>query len=253
MTTDDWVAAALTDDAVVVELLFRLKQSSESFASKPASLPLVLPVGWGHRRRRSKPVTVDRKERESTRYSPTTPLSWSCGGGAASSPGDSDHSSGCRSKGTFAIDTSANATNATTSSKRSRKKKTFAELKEEENLLLNERIHLKKELASLRMTLDEQKVRSENLKKLKLDLNLLSANKMAPTSDVAEATHSDQSNLAEDSAPVPFSVSPTMPTCGDCFAQSASEVEKEVETRDKCFILPDLNMTPSEEDGGCDL
>ncbi|GFY96897.1 hypothetical protein Acr_11g0012030 [Actinidia rufa] len=95
MRTDEWVTAALTDDAVVVELLFRLKQSSE-----PALLR------WGHRQPRSKPAAAAaKKEGEWTRCSPTTPLSWSCGGGDAS-PSDgcdescrrSDRSSGGRSK-----------------------------------------------------------------------------------------------------------------------------------------------------------
>ncbi|GFZ16730.1 hypothetical protein Acr_25g0011390 [Actinidia rufa] len=96
MTTDEWVTAALTNDAVVVELLFRLKKASE-----PA------PLRWGNRQLRSKPVAAVKKEGEWTRCSPTTPLSWSCGGGggdASLSDGCDescrcpDRSSGCRSK-----------------------------------------------------------------------------------------------------------------------------------------------------------
>ncbi|KAL7001739.1 hypothetical protein U1Q18_002887 [Sarracenia purpurea var. burkii] len=102
MIADEWVAVALTDDAAVVELLFRLKQTPESFASRPAKLP---PLRWGHHQPRSKPAT-ERKERDWTSCSPTTPLSWSSGSGGASSISDgsdessrpSDLSSGDRSK-----------------------------------------------------------------------------------------------------------------------------------------------------------
>ncbi|KAL7001738.1 hypothetical protein U1Q18_002886 [Sarracenia purpurea var. burkii] len=93
-----------------------------------------------------------------------------------------------------------NETTATATTKPLRRKKTFDELKQEESLLLNERLHLKKEFASLRVTLNEQKARSESLKRLKLDLHL------------------------------------------------AHEIEKQVETRERCFVLPDLNMVPDEED-----
>ncbi|MBA0821066.1 hypothetical protein Goarm_017945 [Gossypium armourianum] len=59
-----------------------------------------------------------------------------------------------------------------TSTKRSRRKKTFAELKEEENLLLKERVHLEKEIASTRATCKEHRATNENLKRIRLDLNM---------------------------------------------------------------------------------
>lgn len=89
-TKDDWVAAALSDDTLVADLLSRLNQSS-SHPPKPlpsASLPL--PLGWGHRQPRSKPKK-DSAATTATTRSPTTPLSWSGGGGAAS-PSDGDYS-----------------------------------------------------------------------------------------------------------------------------------------------------------------
>ncbi|XP_057503620.1 uncharacterized protein LOC130787252 [Actinidia eriantha] len=238
MTTDEWVTAALTDDAVVVELLFRLKQSSEQALLR-----------WGNRQPRSKPAAAAaKKEGEWTRCSPTTPLSWSCGGGDAS-PSDgcdescrrSDRSSGGRSKGIFTDETAATAT----TTKRARRKKTFTELKEEESLLLKERIYLKKELARLHVTLEEQKARSENLKRLKLDLHLQSANEMAATTDELEAANSSQSKLAEASTLDHVPVSPTVTIHAECQAPSPCNIEKEVE---RCFVLPDLNMMPGEED-----
>ncbi|CAL5355244.1 unnamed protein product [Camellia sinensis] len=247
MMTDDWVTAALADDSVVVELLFRLKHSSESLAPVPPML------GWGQRQPRSKPALAsEKKERESTRCSPTTPLSWSCGGAASPSDGcdessrRSDRSSGDRSKGIFTNETTATAT--ATTNKRSRRKKTFAELKEEEILLLKERMNLTKELATLRETLEEQKAKSQNLKRLKLDLFSQSANKLAATCDELEAPNSSQPNLAEVSTLDHVSVLLTI-TSASCKVEN-----KEVETSERCFVLPDLNMMPSEEDSvsGCE-
>lgn len=85
---DDWVGAALTDDSVVVELLVRLKQTQ---AAKSMVTPLAA-LRWGMRQPRSRSLRCDAvsqrgKEGDSTnsaRASPTTPLSWSGGGGAAS-------------------------------------------------------------------------------------------------------------------------------------------------------------------------
>ncbi|KAJ8560027.1 hypothetical protein K7X08_004085 [Anisodus acutangulus] len=65
----------------------------------------------------------------------------------------------------------ANGTNEiTTISKRSRRKKTLADLKEEEILLIKERKHVKSELALLRTNLENQRDTNQNLKKMKLDL-----------------------------------------------------------------------------------
>lgn len=245
MMTDDWVTAALADDSVVVELLFRLKHLSESLAPVPPMLR------WGQRQPRSKPALASaKKERESTRCSPTTPLSWSCGGGASPSDGcdessrRSDRSSGDRSKVIFTNETTATAT----TNKRSRRKKTFAELKEEEILLVKERMNLTKELATLRETLEEQKARSQNLKRLKLDLYSQSANKLAATCDELEAPNSSQPNLAKVSTLDHVPVLPTI-TPASCKVEN-----KEVETSERCFALPDLNMMPSEEDSvsGCE-
>ncbi|XP_057467813.1 uncharacterized protein LOC130757157 [Actinidia eriantha] len=235
MTTDEWVTAALTDDAVVVDLLLRLKQSSDSSASQH----LTPPPAWGHRRPRSKPpASTSRKERESMRFSPTTPLSWSSGGGASDCSDEScrpsDRSSGSRSKGTSSEIT---ATATATINKRLSRKKTFAELKEEESLLLKERLHLKKELATLSVTLEEQKARSENLKRLKLDVHLQSACKIDASSSAC---------TFDRVVPLP----PTTTTHQDLPPPSSWKVETEIKTEESCFVLPDLNMTPFEDNSG---
>ena len=93
MANDEWVRAAMTDDTVVVELLIRLKQSQAASASaKSHSLPFT----WGLKQPRSKLASASRcgggavsrkKDSDSNRCSPTTPLSWS---GSASPSANAD-------------------------------------------------------------------------------------------------------------------------------------------------------------------
>lgn len=98
MVKDDWIRAAMTDDGVVVELLVRLKQAQAAAPAKPQA---VIPLRWGLRLPRSKAATAvssgrcdvvcRRKDGDSSaRCSPTTPLSWSGGGGAASPSATAD-------------------------------------------------------------------------------------------------------------------------------------------------------------------
>ncbi|XVF35648.1 hypothetical protein REPUB_Repub18cG0164100 [Reevesia pubescens] len=178
---DEWVRAAMTDDNVVVELLVRLKQAQ---AAPSAPKSAVAALKWGIRQPRSRPMLMrceakrDGDFNVSTRGSPTTPLSWSGGGGGASPSAAegfeetsknvlrSSPTAPSRSKGTTTNETSSSST------KRTRRKKTFAELKEQENLLLKERINLKKEIASMRATCKEQRARNENLKRIKVSRNI---------------------------------------------------------------------------------
>jgi hypothetical protein len=61
-------------------------------------------------------------------------------------------------------------TSVTTSPfKRSRKKKTLAQLKEEESVLLKERNGLRNELATMQDLLKQQRARNESLKKLQVN------------------------------------------------------------------------------------
>ncbi|KAF2533696.1 hypothetical protein F2Q70_00032375 [Brassica cretica] len=71
VTSDDWTKSAMRDGEVVAELLVKLKKAKV----RPVlfSCPT---LRWGNRQPRS------RKEAESARCSPSTPLSWS----ASSSP-----------------------------------------------------------------------------------------------------------------------------------------------------------------------
>ncbi|XP_062163492.1 uncharacterized protein LOC133870396 [Alnus glutinosa] len=237
MVGDEWVRAAMTDDAVVVELLVRLKQSQASSSSSPKSWPRALvPLRWGLRQPRSRPrcdAVLRRKEADSTRCSPTTPLSWS--GGAPPSPTTDgfEASSGpaSRSKGT--------AANESTATKMSRRKRTFAELKEQENSLLMERLHLKKEIATLRATFKEQSAKNESLKRMKLDLVLHSAKNLSASSDGLERAVSREPYQRV--ASTPDHISSSLP------AYDTKDDNQESEPC-KAVCLPDLNMMPSEED-----
>ncbi|XP_019167466.1 PREDICTED: uncharacterized protein LOC109163169 [Ipomoea nil] len=172
MTEDEWVKAAMLDDSMVVELLLGLNHPSAR--PNPAA---AFPLDWSVRQRRSKPVTV-RPKKAATRDSPTTPLSWSgatsvsCGGAVDGGPEESSYPNPPppSSKASGKARSKLNETKEKSTTKRSRRKKTLAELKEDEAMLLRERRLLKKELAMLRANLDKQRATNENLKRMKLDL-----------------------------------------------------------------------------------
>ncbi|KVH90267.1 uncharacterized protein LOC112521643 [Cynara cardunculus var. scolymus] len=222
MTKEYWLEAALTNDTLVAEFLLRLKQSSSSDSlhappPPPSSITSLLPPpGWGHRKNRSKstPSTTIVIAKDQ-RGSPTTHLSWS---GASTSDGyeessrPSDLSSGGRS-------IKANEGASTSGYNKSLKRKSFAELKEEEGSLLKERMHINKELASMRSNLHQQMATSENLKRIKInyDENPRNVHEPAPV-------------LANQSVQIPC------------------RVEAESKALEKGFVLPDLNMMPNEDD-----
>ncbi|KAL0342153.1 UNVERIFIED_CONTAM: hypothetical protein Scaly_1877900 [Sesamum calycinum] len=194
---EEWVKAAMTDDMMVVELLLRLHRAPRRQPPlKP--VPAALPLEWSVRQRRSKSVSVNNHPKKPAhRASPTTPLSWSgatsfSGGSAGAGGVGSEESSRpiplklsntarsknldiyCHARGKesdSAIGSGlacVNADNDKTTSKRSKKKKTLVELKDEESWLLKERIDLKRRMAVLRLNLERQRATNENLKRMKL-------------------------------------------------------------------------------------
>ncbi|ESR63575.1 hypothetical protein CICLE_v10009242mg [Citrus x clementina] len=244
MVKDEWVRAAMMDDSVVVELLVRLKKQTNHVVKSEAEAAAA-PLRWGIRQRRSRSsrcdaVSMRRKDaadsaNNSMRASPTTPLSWSGGGsgGAASPSATADEetsrhqTSAVRSKGTATNETTGNST------KRSRKKKTFAQLKEEEGFLLKERIHLNKELETLRATYKIQSAKNENLKRIKLDLGLDSGKNSSEShvdNGLASSTFPSQSAIID------------LPRLEYC------ETNEVVPAHSSLCLLPDLNMTPAEDD-----
>ncbi|KAJ0262902.1 hypothetical protein HA466_0033600 [Hirschfeldia incana] len=228
---DEWVTAAMTDDQMVAELLIRLKHAGTVAAENPESN--LAPMRWGVRQRRSRSsrfscVLTLKKDADSVRGSPKTPLSWSGGSGsggsgASASDGVEEDTSRQASCSTSTVARSKPfPTNEITSSfpKRLKKNKSSSELKHEENLKLKERIDLEKEIASLRVTFDEQNVMNQRLKRIKLDLN---------SGRVKNETSVDLSRKSQGES-------------------KPCRIEGKTATSESFFSLPDLNITPSEDE-----
>lgn len=135
------------------------------------------------------------------------------------------------------------AVTTTSNSRRPRKKKTFSELKEEECLLLKEQISLKNDLEALLMTLDKQRAENVSLKRKKLECDMLrsSAQKKAATPDVAVEAVTDQTHQMNDLL--------VLDSCS-IVQKDVACVQQDVATGG--FLIPDLNMMPSEGDFGAE-
>ncbi|RXH92127.1 hypothetical protein DVH24_021150 [Malus domestica] len=295
---DEWTRAAMTDDVLVVELLLRLKQAQAAGPSSPMSQSL-LTLRWGVRMLRSKAASsgsrfdggVSHQRRSgkngadsTTRCSPTTPLSWSGGTGSPSATADGFEESSCpKSKGNATYE----STSTTTGTKTARRKRTYAELKEEESSLLKERTYLEKEIATLQTTFKEQRAKNDNFKRIKvrhrfyssfldpfagpnynctdfrstfdpllslqIDLNLHSARNLSANFDGAGKSISSQPHerIASSSSTACYipSVLPPRP-----HPRFDSCVESNpILARDNSFLLPDLNMVPSGEESGSEM
>ncbi|XP_062089941.1 uncharacterized protein LOC133796447 [Humulus lupulus] len=243
MSDDDWVKLAMNDDVTVADLLFRLRKAGYERRRPPpprqASPPLKL--YWSVRQRRSKPL---KKKTDSTRASPTTPLSWS---GATSVSGgcaiDGFEESSKPVKPTGGARSKVSVKGEPTTSKRPRKKKTLAELKEEETLLLRERKKLRSEIATMRLNIEKQKATNENLNRLKIDL-------VSPQKVKTETSYQAE-QVDADAVSKPRSISP--PTDVDqgnelvAHQQPPQEVEELESEKETGFSLPDLNL-PADTD-----
>ncbi|PON91588.1 hypothetical protein TorRG33x02_126270 [Trema orientale] len=265
MVKDDWMRAAMSDDTLVVELLVRLKhsQAASRLKSPPPPPPQtqMLPLTWSVRLPRSRALRCDggAKQADSTRCSPTTPLSWSGAASPSAATADgfeeSSRPSNCspshsRSKGTA---TNNELGSNTSTSKRSRRKKTFNELKEEENSLLKERVYLNKELAKLKATYKEQSSTNEGLKRMKLELGVHSA-KYVNADEPQRATSSQSYQRVAFSFDTVSSNLPSETTHHLVHPKSESSgPSKAASNRDNFFHLPDLNFLPCEEEFPTDM
>ncbi|XP_058728866.1 uncharacterized protein LOC131601132 [Vicia villosa] len=160
---DTWVETAMADVNLVANFLLTMKtpSSSSSLSSPPLNLH------WTVRQRRSKSRTRKMKT-DSTRASPTTPLSWSAATSASAADGNEESS-----RLTKPLHTSRSKVEdqcEASGSKRLRKKRSLPELLEEERLLLKERVNLKDKVASMHLNVEKQRANNESLKKMKLDL-----------------------------------------------------------------------------------
>ncbi|RVX19598.1 hypothetical protein CK203_005138 [Vitis vinifera] len=160
---------------------------------------------------------------------------------------------GLMGEGGVSCDVTALSETTNTNTKRSRRKKTFAELKEEEILLLKERTYLKKELATLRVTFKEQRATNESLKRMKIDfhLNLVKGTGAAATDEAKEAIPREEPHKmegpSEDHAP---SIVPVQALSNDLLQSESCQVKMNDAPRDNVFMLPDLNMMAMEDDIG---
>lgn len=105
MAKDDWIRTAMLNDTMVAELLVRFKQSQASSrlkSSSPSTQTMLLPLKWSVRLPRSRYVRREavsqRNKVDSTRFSPTTPFSWSGDASPSATADGSEESSRCRSK-----------------------------------------------------------------------------------------------------------------------------------------------------------
>ncbi|KDP37010.1 hypothetical protein JCGZ_06066 [Jatropha curcas] len=239
MSEDDWVTVAMTDDTLVVQLLLKLHQ-----AESPPPLPNkisapALRLEWTVRQRRSK--QLPRKKADATRASPTTPLSWSGGTSVSGCAADGFEESSLLVKPIDSARSKVAAANETPTTKRSRKKKTLPELKEEESLLLKERRNLKNQLANLRLTVEKQRTANEKLKRLKLDL----LSKQPPQTDTSVVkTEKVNSNQPEQIKVETYSIKPIIAACTkhEPSSPDASFQKQEGGGREFSFMLPDLNL-----------
>ncbi|GFZ17226.1 hypothetical protein Acr_26g0004960 [Actinidia rufa] len=241
MSDEDWVRAAMEDDSVVAELLMRLRRAAPP---KRESRSPALPLEWSVRQRRSKPTLHAAKKKEKPTVSPTTPLSWS----GATSVSGAEESSRPPPKRPGASRSKVTAANEATTSRRPRKKKTLAELKEEEILLVKERKDLKRELARLRVNLENQRATNERLKRLKRDLEFEPApERLAEVASVgAIRDQTQQESVSRD--PISSTLQPDNETDNRNITQSPSQngsstLQHEVITQENNFILLDLNLS----------
>ncbi|RDY02348.1 hypothetical protein CR513_14199, partial [Mucuna pruriens] len=236
MCDHDWVKLAMADDSLVVDLLLRLHRPPP---------PPCLHLHWTVRQRRTRST---HKKADSTRASPTTPLSWS---GATSASGGALDGYKESSRPTKLTETSRSKVanpSETATTRKSRRKKTLAELKEVENLLLKERRSLKNELASLRLTVEEHRATNESLKRMKHDLESRQNSSTAATASESEvsgkAVHGSCQLIKSECHPCK---TVTHDVSFVYAANASSPKALEIGNQESTFVLPDLNL-PVEDD-----
>lgn len=237
---DEWVRAAMTDDTLVVELLLRLKNPLPSISqSLPFTWGLKQPRSTSTSRSRLPPAASRCDVAVSTRCSPTTPLSWS-GGASPSATADGYEESSRRHAARSKATATSGYTGNSASTKKCRRKKTFAELKEEESSLLKERIHLKKEIANVNANFEAERAKNERMKRMKVDFGTKSRDNPSSTSVELQCTPTGQPHQRISSS---GALKIRHATQDDTHSQ-ASESRP---AGDKFSLIPDLNMMPPDD------
>ncbi|XP_042968255.1 uncharacterized protein LOC122301165 isoform X2 [Carya illinoinensis] len=207
---DEWVENAMTNDSLVAHLLLRLK-----LPRRPPRVPDRPPlnIDWMVRQRRSKSVPTQEEDcnnkTATERASPTTPLSWSGATCASGGAPDGFEESSRPAKTTNGSRSKVAAGGETTNTKRPRKKKSIAELREEESSLMKERINLKNQLAAMRLTFEKQRAANKSLKKIKGDLQSSPETIKAITTMASSEAVTDRPQKMEEDCGEPAAISPS--------------------------------------------
>nr|XP_043637227.1 uncharacterized protein LOC122608205 [Erigeron canadensis] len=163
----------MDDTHLVVNLLVKLRHQSNSSSSVTSASHNL--QRWSTRQRRTKQqnvlISTNGDKTPPPRASPTTPLSsYSSDGGGGGGGCTEESSLPNLDRGGISRSKVIIGPNKTTPTKRPRKKRTLAELKEDETTLLKERKQLKRQLATLQATCQKQREENASLKKMKNDL-----------------------------------------------------------------------------------
>ncbi|XP_004515540.1 uncharacterized protein [Cicer arietinum] len=261
---DNWVETAMADNAIVASFLLTLNKpySSSSYSSLcSSSLSPPFNLHWTVRQRRTKWHTsaANNKKTEPTRASPTTPLSWSAAttasGATATTAADGHEESSRFTKPVHTSRSKVDDQSEATANKKSRKKRSLPELLEEEKLLLTEKGDLKDKLASMHLTVEQQRAKNESLKKMKLDLVSQKTAKTSRTSLASEkAILNTPQHLDTDCSSSKLVQPQTVHEKESLFitANASSSLQGESSNQKPSFLLPDLNL-PVEEEFNSDM
>ncbi|GAA0184503.1 hypothetical protein LIER_31791 [Lithospermum erythrorhizon] len=223
---------------MVADLLIRLKQPSSTTATSslhhpppPLPSPPPPPLSWGQKQPRSTPLRkYSAKTTTSIRCSPRTPLSWS-GGAATASPSDGGDDD-CATPDPFY----------------SSRSKNFSQLKEEETELLKERVDLKRDLESIHVNLNEQRNRSYNLKRVKLDLNQQSTEASALSTQPESLFPKHPSQMEASTANLHQSILQRHAIKEERASAISCGMQKVAEPNKRGFVVPDLNMPVGDDE-----
>ncbi|KAE8723632.1 Detected protein of unknown function [Hibiscus syriacus] len=163
MSEDEWVKQALTDSTLAAKALLSLFRSESPPPRSASATSQALQLEWSVRQRRSKQFL--KKKAEQARASPNTPLCWS-GGVSVSGSGSGDGSEESSRPPLKPVENARSkvaTTKEITPPKRSRRKRTLAELKEEIRSHLKENKTLKNELEIAKLRFENIRTENETL------------------------------------------------------------------------------------------
>jgi hypothetical protein len=194
-----------------------------------------------------------KNEGESTRASPSTPLSWSNDNSLTSSGGGRSGGGGVEESSLEAnaprpienVRSKVAVANDLANKKRPGGRKTLVQLREQESLLLNERRDMTNKLTTFYRNVEMLRGTNGKLKRL---MKSQATEKLCTTSVASEETISDQLHAGDDQAcsNTATSAACNNPDSSSLQIKSSMVVEKVSCKKEPSFMLPDLNL-PSED------